>query len=238
MTDEQETPIPKTTTITIPDLAPLTAAPDLMQRATALVVTNNDEREKALNVCKHLRAKERAVESALKEAIDSANKTHKVLTNLRRGMMLAFANPRKLIEPKITTFEEEEERKARAEKKRMEEEATKQGEEIQVAMAAEAEAAGDSDVAESIISSPAAVPMVDSPAGPPRVEGAGKTKRPKAELISFPGLIRWVAQDIPNRQHFLKHDQSALNREAVSRPNNLNIPGVRVVFQVNRTYRS
>lgn len=234
MTEHPE--VPQTTQISVPDLAPLTAAGNLIATAQSIQVETDAQRETALLFCKQQRERERAVDEGLETPISLANKTHKSLTKLRRDLKSPYEKARQIVEPRIDTFEKKKEAEAKAERERLEREAREREEAEQVDAAAQAEKAGETEVAAAIIEAPVPMPAVKTAPALEKVEGTSKSGRAKAVVVSRAALIAWVAKDIPNREHYLDPNMPALNRDAVSRKQNLNIPGVRVEMSTSRRY--
>jgi hypothetical protein len=219
----------------VAELAPLVAL------ARSFKVNDKDSHAEALEICKRFRQGERGIEDHFARAKKAASDAHKELVRSIAGLVGPIAEARGIIEGTSRAFEKQEEQKAAALQRELQERARKEEEERQLMDAIEAEQAGDSGAAEAILQEQAAAPQTIVEAQVAKVAGASSSKRYAAEIFDPLALVRFVAAN-PQWLSLLEVDRLAeehpnLNRLATAQRDGLNFPGVRPIEKTVRLYR-
>ena len=127
-------------------------------------------------------------------------------------------------------YEDEARAVAEAQARALAEAARKQEEERKLAEAIAAEARGDKEEAEAIVSEPIEDVVVRVEPEVAKIEGQFDRSSWSAECLDIEATILWAAQDVKARACYLAHAQVALNAHARAKKSvDLGIPGVRGV---------
>ena len=123
---------------------------------------------------------------------------------------------------------EEQERKRKEEERKLQEEAHKRAEETALQQALEAEAAGEKEEAEQIISEPVYVPPIKVMSEIPKSKESHIRETWAAEGIDLMATVKAIAEGRAPLQA-VEYDMTFLNGQARSYKQAMNIPGVRSV---------
>ena len=212
------------------EMAPLVAA------ARAMTVTDTDSHGEALSAVKTLKMAEKKIEDYFEPSRKALDVAKKEVLKARDGLIAPLADARAIVDGKAMLFEAEQRKIAEAEQRRLQAEARKAEEDRQIAEAAFAEAGGDTEAAEEILSAPVTVATVTVAPVVAKVEGVGSMTRWSAEVTDKMALIRYVAEH-PEWASLLDANAPNLNRLAVAQKAALKIPGVKAVPTTSRTVR-
>jgi len=202
----------------------------MRQDADQLQIATVADRKSAESMVSGLKALEDDIKEHYRPLKKAADDAHKLLVKSEKDSLEPVNEARKLIKAKCIAWDDEQERLRQEEERRLQEIAQKQAEEEALAMAAQAEAEGDTDYAEAIIGepvvvAPVAVPRVSPP--PSRLTAARSSW--DANVYDLMALVRHVAEN-PHLVNYLSANTTALNGLAKSlKRTDLNLPGVRGV---------
>lgn len=159
----------------------------------------------------------------------AAYESYQSALRLHDDLIAELDGARKSLKQKCIAFDDEQERIRREEERRLQEVARKQAEEEALAAALSAEAEGEEEIAEIIISAPVVAPIVtvqrQSPA-PTRLT-AGRSVW-SAEVVDLGALVK-AASANPSLLAFLLPNLPALNKMATAMKSSMNVPGVKAV---------
>lgn len=192
--------------------------------------------EDALLVIKECRTREKRIDELFEPARKALDAAKKEVLGLRDGAKRPYEQLRAEADRACLTFETEQKRKAAEEQARLEAQARKEEEERQLLDAAEAEDAGDTEAAQEILAEPVVpVPITVAPAIA-KVEGVSTATRYRAEVVDLLALVRYVAAN-PHMVNLLVANGPALNAQARSLREAMQLPGVKVVKETDRRVR-
>jgi len=213
--------------------------PAIVETKTSTIALVNNAR--AFSV---ITINDRVMSEGISEALQSASKkwdeltlpnkkaTHnayQIALRLHDDLIAELDGARKALKQKQIAFDAEQEAIRCAEQARLQAIAQKQAEDEALAMAAQAEAAGDHEIAEAIVAAPVVAPTVRiAPTAPtPSRLTAGRSDW-TAEIVSLIELVRAVAAGTQPIELLLPN-QVALNRMAKALHSGFKVPGVRAV---------
>jgi hypothetical protein len=133
---------------------------DVLAKARALTIRNNDDYRAADAISVGLLALEKSIKADFKPSKDAAFAAHKTIVAQEAAHLNKVSEARAIIRPKLMAFENEQRRIAAEEAKRREAIARKEAEDRAIAEAAEAEKQGDTATAEAIMEAPVVVAPV------------------------------------------------------------------------------
>jgi hypothetical protein len=218
--------------IVMPDTTEIVAARnDIVQTATTLVVDSSESYTWGAELLVAIKAAQKRITEAFAEAKKHTHAAHKgVLAEISKhnAPLLAAEG---LIKGKIATWQQEEERKRRAEEARLREQArlqaeanaTREAEERRLAEAERLEAGGDTNAVEEIMEAPLEVaPVVAPPVVLP-------TTVPKAKGVSM--RKKWVWDIVDESQiprQYLEVNTKAINRVVAAMGDRTTISGIQI----------
>lgn len=160
--------------IQTPDEARLTfEGQSLASRASALVVTSDPEYAKAGEFLVDVATLRKAIQSACGPAKKAAHEAHRQVCDLESRMLLPVTTAEASVKRIMSAYSAEQERIRREREAELQREAQKKAEDRAIAEAEAAQAAGQPEVAEAIISQPIVAPVVSVP----RPKAAGVATR-------------------------------------------------------------
>ena len=173
-----------------------------------------------------LRGREKAIDEFFDPLIEAAHKAHKALTTKRNQIKTPVSSARKTVDSRIARYIEEEEKRREEIAKEILRKAEKESEERRLALAIEAEESGQKDLAERLLSSPAAVSTgaVGLPPVRQELEGMSTFEHWSADVIDEDLLLRAVVDGRAPRYLFVV-DLAALNRLAKDSKERFDVPG-------------
>ena len=231
----------------LPDTTEIEAgASDVVARADALAVTDEDSHRIALESAKECRRRERFVDEIFEPTRAALDSAKRVLLETRDGLKGRYVEARKVLDAKATAFEAEENRKA-LERQREAEAAAKKAEEerqLQDAILAEEQGASPAEVS-AMMAEPVLAPVIPIAPQVAKVAGTSKRENWKGEVNSLEALVKHIAgipqdQPLAHPEHLplLEANMTALGGLAKSLKGALRLPGVRVFSESVRSYRS
>ena len=206
----------------------------IIEQAGAVTITDSETYTKAGFFYKDLGTMIKEVKDTFDPICDAANKAHKEATSKRAKYLDPLQNAYKKVKSLMSDYDAEQERIRRieedrlrkiaeeAERKRLE--AERKAEEERILQAAiDAEAAGDTNVAEAILEAPVYQPepeFVPAPVVPksvPKIQGVSYRTIWSAEVVDMALIPR----------KYLIPDMVMLNKIASAEKERMSIPGVR-----------
>ena len=201
-------------------------------QAKALTVASNEDYtqgETLLSSCKQL---ETEIHAAFDPIVEKAHLAHKEAVAQRAKYLNPIEEGRKILKQKMIAFQQEQERIRREEQARLEAEAQKRAEDEALALASQAEAEGNTEMAEAIISEPVQAAPVVLPKMAPKASrlSAGKTLW-YAEVTDIKALCKAIA-DGKASINLIEPNMTALNNMARAMKSTMNIPGVQAKSKI------
>ena len=202
----------------------------VLARANALAPTNQETYDEAARfVLERVKPLEREVKDTFDPIVSAANKTHKEAVAQRDKHLKPLTEAKRIATQKCKVYEDEQARLQREEQHRLELEAKRIAEERQLNEATQAEAMGEpAEVVDAILEEKVDPPPVVAAPTFERAKGVTKKTIPKAEVVSLPSLIKYVAAN-PQYSNYLIPNQAALNSAVKGQGTRFNVSGVKVV---------
>jgi hypothetical protein len=205
-------------------------------QVAVLPVVDPITHEDALLVIKECRAREKRIDDLFEPARKALDTAKKEVLALRDTAKRPYEQLRAAADRGCLAFETEQRRIAAEAQARLEEAARKDEEERRLLDAAEAEEAGDAQAAAEILAEPVVAPVIPVAPQVARVEGVSTATRYRAEVVDLHALVRHVAAN-PHLVNLLLPNGPALNAQARSLREAMQIPGVKVVKETDRRVR-
>lgn len=208
-----------------------------LQKATALVIATPADLEFAESEIELLKALEDEINGTYGPRITQAHKLHKDLLADQNKALIPVNDARKEYKQKCIQYRDEQERLRREEEARLREQARREAEEENLRMAAQAEADGDAELAEAIISAPVETPRTKLPPSvppPSRLSAARETW--SCECFDPPAVLRAALSGNQNALAVFASDAGkefigkALGSIARMQKQAFNLPGCRAVM--------
>ncbi|TSA55668.1 hypothetical protein D4R42_05220 [bacterium] len=210
-------------------------AMELKHTASELKILDSASMQKGGECLREIKTVRKRLKDVFKPIVDAQKAAYQVTV----GEFKKYDDPLKLAEVTVKqgigTYQVEAERKRKAAEEKLQEEARKQAEEIQLQAASQAEQNGNADAAEAIISQPVAAPRVKIEKEV--TEGVSTRKLWSAEVTDLMALVKAVAAG-EQPLTFLKADTTALNSMAKAQKELMKVPGVEAVSKVTVAARS
>lgn len=226
---------------------------DLTSRAMALTVVNNQQMLEASELVKAVAAQRKEVAATFNPIIERAHAAHKEALAQKAKFDGPLEQAQRRLAGCIGSYQAEQERirrEAQAEAERLQREAEakerarlKAEEEDRIlAAAAQAEDAGDAELAEAIVSAPVVVELpppapVIVPRSVPAVQGIVSRETWKAECVDLMALVKAVAAGTVPLRAIMANDVF-LGQQARSLKELCRYPGVRVWSESSVAVRS
>lgn len=141
----------------------------VIDRASGIVITNNVELEAADKFCVGLHALRKEIVEHHRDLKSKADAAHKAAVAAEKRSLSPVDEAYRITKAKIGEFQENQEKLRREAEEKLRLEAKKQAEDQAVSAAAKAEADGDNETAELIISAPVQATPVVLPRATPKV---------------------------------------------------------------------
>jgi len=211
----------------------------VLDQANTLMISTMDDYRVAQGLMK-------TVKERIKELTDTRMAQTRPIDESKAKIIAFFAIPLEKLEKAkgylnqiMIKFTEEQEAKRREEERRLQEEAKKRAEEETLRQAIEAEAAGEKEEAEQIISEPVYVMPIKVVSEIPKSKESHIRETWSAEIIDIMALVKSVAEGKTDVQAIepnnLIKTHAFLNTLATRYKQTLNIPGVRAVSKKTQT---
>lgn len=205
------------------------SAAELVAAARGCKVTGPQEHGDAQQLLRNMAALRASFVEAFAPAKKAAHEGHKAICALEARFIAPLDEARGFVQPKVIAYEEEAQRRAEAERIRLEAELRKEEEARRLNEAIAAEEAGvPPEVTDEILEAPVVAPPVYVPPQTAQVKGVARTVTWSAQVEDLHALVRFVAEK-KEWLNLLTVNQSALNSLAKSQKELLSLPGVRVV---------
>lgn len=191
---------------------------EIVQWASDLAIATPEDYTLAAERLKGVKALKKSIKEDFAESKKSAKEAHAAICNQERGHLEPVEQAERMVATKLGEWYAEEERKCLDEQRRLEEEQRKRAEEDRLKQAAEAEAAGHSDIADAMISEPVITTPVVVASTTPKVAGLAMRENWKFEVVDPNAVPR----------NFLIVDTKAIGALVRAQRGACNIPGVKV----------
>lgn len=193
-------------------------------------VTSKEAHSAALEAIDKSYGVEKGAEKLLRPHIQNAHKTWKGLTGDLKTVVDAVKEFRRILNPKIVAWQDEQEKKAREAEAKKQKELKAKEEEHQLDRAVTADEMGMPNIANEILEEEVVVPAPEVIPEVAKQEGLITKSRWTAEVKDDRALLQLVKHVAEHPEHveLLKPNQSALNRMAGALKRNMKIPGVEV----------
>ena len=186
--------------------------------ANSLKVETSEHYTAAGAMYTNLHQLEKDIHERTDPVVKAAHEAHKEAKALQNGLLQPVSEAKKSVKQKMLTYESEQEKIRRDEEARLQEIARQEAEENTLRAAEAAEAAGDSEVAEAIISEPVMAAPVVLPKSTPKVDGFVSRTVWKFRIVN--------EALVPNEYKMI--DEKKLGGVVRSMKNGINIPGVEI----------
>lgn len=201
----------------------------LVNEARAIQIRSNDDCRMADGFIEALKSAEDKWDGLTAPSRDAAHKAWKAAVALHDGLISELSETRKDLKRRRGAWYDEQERIRKAEEARLQAIARKQAEDEALAMAEQAEAAGDHEIAEAIVAAPVVAPVVRVASTAPKQSRLTAARSAwSCKVVSLMDLVKAVAagsQPIT----LIEPNMVALNGMARAAKSALAIPGVRAV---------
>lgn len=205
------------------------------ERARAVVITDDESYTGAANLLKGIKALRQRIADTFNPHIDRAHKAHKALVQEKATAEAPLTEAESIVKRSLVTYQQEQDRKAREEARRLEDEARRAEEtrRLEEAAAIERVAADTGDesmraMAHEVLDAPVASVAVRPAPATPKVAGISYRDTYSARVVSLPRLIAFVARN-PQFANLLVPNTTALNQLARAQKEMLQIDGVEVM---------
>lgn len=198
----------------------------LSDRVNALVVSSQEEAQEAFNLRKSIKDYINTVETHYEPHKKRAKAVHAGLCAEEKQILSPALQYLVVLDAKLSAFQAEENRRAEADRLRLEEESRKLAESQVLAQAAAAEAAGDKVEADAILTAPVEVQAVIQ-AKPQKLDGGHFRTDYYAQVSDPAAFFRAASEDKTGALRALwEVNESGLEKFAASTRGNVKIPGV------------
>lgn len=226
-------------------LALIARCKDLADQPLIAAITSNDEYVAVSERLKLMNAAEKEVtdpKGVINLWCNGLHQAHKAATTLIASAITPLKAKKQTCSTMMWNWEQEQERQrlARQElinrslEKSAASTSVREAEDNQIEAAAQAHAAGNTELAEEILNQPVQpsvqfTPAIVVPSSVPRVTGLSRRGKWEIEVTDLMALVKAVAEG-KQLITFLQCNQSALNDQAKASREHTNIPGCKPVF--------
>ena len=206
-----------------------TKALSLRDQARAIIVKDQVAHDAATELYLGLSALEKEINAVHDPAISAAHAAHKAALAAKGKSADPVAEAKKIIKPKITAWEQEQERIRQELERKAREEAAKREEEARLALAVEAEKMeAPPEVVEQILATP--LPTPAPVVAPTFQKTKGFTSRPNysCSVVNLQELVKAAAAN-PNLLCYLQPNEVALGALARSMKDAFTLPGCKLI---------
>lgn len=198
----------------------------LLDRGRTLAITTPEQLIEAKELVVQLATRDGRVVEWFRDIKANAAALHKSLCAREREFRDPIAGVRARLTVEILAYEDRARAAAESENLRLAQAARKADEERRLDLAESAEADGQPDVAEAILTAPLVVPVAHAIPAIPKVAGVGHRETWKTEVVNFAALVAYVAEH-QDKLGLLVPNDAALRSYAQSLKGAAAIPGVR-----------
>jgi hypothetical protein len=206
------------------------------EHVRGLAVTDAASYEAGAELLKGIKALRAELDATFDPIVSSAFRAHRTACEQKRKAEAPLSQAEATVKAALIRYDDEQERLRRAAQRRAEEEARRRDEDERLARAAELEREGNEfgdpalvEEAEALISQPPA-PVAIAPVekATPKVSGQHFVTTWSAQVTDMAAFVKFIASR-PQFLNLLTVNQAALNAQARSLKEALQIPGVRAV---------
>jgi len=196
--------------------------------AQSLVVSTREDYEVGQTYMSRIKQRIKMLEDERMAQTRPLDESKKRIIDFFRPHLQKLNDAKEHLNTIMVKWTEEEEARRKEEERRLHEEARKREEEEVLRQAIEAEAAGEKEEAEQILSEPVYVPPIRVASEIPKSKESHIRETWSAEVVDLETLFRGI-RDGKAPLQCLMPDMTFLNGQARSYKQALNIPGVRAV---------
>ena len=186
--------------------------PDLEAYAADLLLISHDDATAAADTLSHIDARITAIKNWFLEPKAAANRAHKIICERERTVLEKYGGPRSTIAAKLVDWHRAEQAAQEAARQAAEAERQRLEDDLRLKAAVIAEANGDLERAERLLTDvvPAIpVPTLSTPV-PQKVQGVGFVQKLKAEVVNRREFARAIADGLLP-EDCLEWNQAALD---------------------------
>lgn len=215
-----------------------TQASTLETQAAAIAIRTPEDRDKAAEFAKGVRALRDQAEAHHRPIIQSAHQTWKLALEALNRVDQPLARAETKIKSAIGAWDMDQDRLHQEAQRRLEEEAKRRRDEEALAAALAVEERGASTAeADAVLEETMAAPIELGPMRPAVRSGGVPTRKVyKAKVVDLVELLKYVIAN-PSMQHLVTANESALNKLAGVQKELFNIPGCRVAVEASVAIR-
>lgn len=206
-------------------------------RARAVTIADDASYTRAAELLKGIKALRGRIADTFDSHIKRAFESHKALVREKAEAEAPLTEAEAIVKRSLVTYQQEQDRKAREEARRLEEAARQQEEtrRLEEAAAIERVAAETGDeamraTAHEVLEAPVAAVVVRPAPATPKIAGISYRDTYSARVVNVSKLIAFVARN-PQFANLLTPNQTALNQLARAQKAMLQIDGVEVVTE-------
>lgn len=141
------------------------------QQATALIITSSEQYETAAEMLLSIKSLQKEIDATFDPIVKKAHEAHKEAVAQKKKIEAPLIEAERILKPKMADYVAEQDRIRKAEEERLRAIALKEEEDRRIAEAAQAEAEGNHEEAEAIVSEPVYVAPVVVQKTTPSVSG-------------------------------------------------------------------
>lgn len=187
------------------------------EQANALIITTPEQYQAAADMLLNIKAIQKEIDATFDPIVKKAHEAHKEAVAQKKKVETPLKEAEAIIKPKMVKYDTEQEAIRRAEEERLRAIALKEEEDRRIAEAAAAEAEGNHDEAEAIVSEPVYVAPVMVQKTTPQVSGVQYRETWTFEVVDINKVPR----------EYLKLDDVRIGGVVRSMKGATNIPGIR-----------
>lgn len=200
----------------------------VVAKANEIVITNPQQYEYAASHLTLVKGAIKKVKEYWGPLCDAAHKSWKGLTGKRGEMLSPLEQAEKILKNKQIAYNQEQQRKAAEEQRRLQAEADARAERERQRLLKEAEKLKTPELKEERLRQAEEVeaPVVTVQTEVPKVQGQSFRKTWKAEIVDKKAFVEAALKD-DNLLAFLEIDMSKMNKLAAATKGQINYPGIK-----------
>ena len=198
-----------------------------LEKVRTLKIGNNDAYVMAGHFRRAIKDGIKEIESQHDDNIRRWHEGHRKAISERDERLLPYMQAETILGRKILDYKREQDNLKTEEEERIRKELAKQEEERRLTEAIEAEAAGDKETAEELISAPIEIPPVILPKATPKLDRTAIKTYWKCEVVDIRALLLGVLNDSVPMQAIIPN-MPLLGQMVRTLKNEMKYPGVKV----------
>jgi len=200
----------------------------VVKQAASIEIRNQAEYDSAMDFLKAVKQAQAQLNALCDPVVKAAHEAHKAATAQRAALVKPFQDAERRVKAKALDYEEEQERIARAEAKRLQDIADEQARKERERLAKAAEKLKTPELREERLAEAAAIEAPVVMAAPAVQRYAGSSRRIvwEAKVTAFRALVKSAASGNDLALSFLEFNQSAANKFAAANKGAIKVDGV------------